>query len=56
MDFPGSVYLWACEETLDPSDEDVAASEVVAGWITILVKQAEISVASAQHEFLIDSR
>lgn len=34
---PRSVYLWACWEKVDPSDEEVTAGDFVVGWLTLQV-------------------
>lgn len=35
---PESVYVWACGEKLDPADEDVAATDITIGWLTLVVR------------------
>lgn len=36
---PNSVYLWACGVKESPSDEDVTATDMTAGWITLAVRE-----------------
>ena len=36
---PDSVYLWACGVKQSPSDEDVTATDMVVGWITLAVRR-----------------
>lgn len=36
--FPGSVYLWACRGKVNPLDDDVGLTDVIIGWLTVMVR------------------